>query len=543
MTRDLAAPLLACLLAVVALPSAGLELGGLLPDDPQGALVLGVGIFALFLLCVAPSGSGRGLGVILRPITFTLASLPFFAFVVLSTPRADAVWTLPGAAVWSIAVVAMALSVFPPRVRFVTAALVASLVGGGVVLAGAGLDVLPRELNPLLEPTASASREAPPVSSGPIGLRPLAPTRAARPPYLAEGKGPWWVPAAEGRLPLRGPVLLALDGGPGVDPSWRFDGVTIVHGSEFAFRDALDLDAFDAIYVKTEAWDETDAAARSLAVSHFVRRGGLLIGPPLGDAWPPLLDARLRQAGHGEREGVAGMRRLGLGRVVRAVSSDMVFELLRDDLWVRPVFTVFDRTLLAPVAPDAFPRWRDDPDSRRPAGWLLAAYALALLAFGWLLRGDTRILLGTLLLSFAAGAGVAWITPTSAGPAVEGLLIDLGGKHGRRIEAVHIAAGPAGFRGPVRFSGGGFVRLLGGRLLADGTVAIGPNGAAWAVRETTSPGPALDDEPYRFGGFTRGFLTGEVDPKRLRYGRVPQLSVRVGDAGPVGAYTLLYRAP
>ncbi|MDA1195716.1 MAG: hypothetical protein O2894_11095, partial [Planctomycetota bacterium] len=131
-------------------------------------------------------------------------------------------------------------------------------------------------------------------------------------------------------------------------------------------------------------------------------------------------------------------------------------------------------------------------------------------------------------------------SPAAPGCAVHGALVEWGG---RRLDAIRIEAGPAGYTGRVRFEGRGVVGLRGGRLLSDGRLRVEPGRAAWVLRETEATGAAAQAAEDRSLGSILTLLRGTVEPRDVRVGWVPALPVRVEGWGPVPAATAAIRSP
>jgi hypothetical protein len=338
--------------------------------------------------------------------------------------------------------------------------------------------------------------------------------------------------------------VLVLDGRP-APPEAPPAALTAVHGSQLAFTSPLELLAFDAVLVREGAWgeDDPDARERAQAVAGYVRKGGLLIGPGPDHAWPPHLARSLRHAARGETAGPAGVRTFGLGRVVRAASQVDVLAALDARLWVPPVGTALVARNGPPAWLEGLARWRDRPSQRRTQGILLLVFVLVLAAFTRLLRAGPSQVLGTLLASAAVCAGLAWTSPLDPGFRVHGLVVDLGGPGGRRIEALLFDAGPRGYAGRIRWSGGGVLGVQGARLAADGRLHVAPGRSAWVLRETEGREPRPGEAEDVAAAPLRALLLGAVDPRLLRFGRLPRLPVRVEGVGVVEALTVAYRAP
>ena len=536
--RDVAPPLAALLLTLLALPATGWAVAAWLPQTPAGYEDL-----ALLLTLVLVLGLGGGVRG-LRSLGVLLAVSPCLVFAALEAGGAG---PSPG---WWLAIACAVLLARLPAGRGRAVGAVAAVLGGGLVLGRADLPILPAPWNALASPVATAApgRDRGEAAAGDRGLRVGAalpvPTGVA--PALGEGPGPWWSEAAREQRPGPRPVVLVLGGAAGAKGgAWVTPAATIVPGTEHTFSHAHELRCFDAVLALGEAWDAADPAARDKAdaVAGFVRKGGLLIGPAPPRTWPPHLGPRLHAAGRGQAVGVAGVRRLGLGRVARAGRQADVAELLAADLWVREAGSPLLDPQTRPGRPAAWQGWSDRPAGRRTQGLLLGLLALALVGLTRLLRGRGPQWLGALLVAATVSGGLAWTSPADPGIRVEGVALDLGGPGGRRIEAVWIDAGPRGYLGRVRWTGTGVVGLRGARLTPAGDVSIAPDRSAWIVRETEGLGVRADVPEDRAAGALRSLLTGAIDPRRLRFGRLERLPVRVEGWGPVAAGEVIFTPP
>ncbi len=538
--RDGAVVALAALGALLALPSAGLLPIPFLPRDPAAYGSLLTAVTAILLVGAAPARGGRAQRVLL----WLLALAPFWAYA----------WLSGGGPVvpplgWFALVVLACVLAWTPR-RGLVAGAVVVLLGGAAVVGQAGLRLLPDGWNAVSDASGRAARPAADALH-PDGAR-AGPRRGAAvrlpayaEPALGEGPGPWWVRAVDETFAGPRPVVLVLDGAASRSALPAAAGLTAVHASQVEFTSAYELLAFDALLVLEGAWSLDDPAARTkaAAVVAYVRKGGLLIGPGADHDWPPHLARGLRHAARGLTPGAAGAQAFGLGRVARASHQAHVQELLDAHLWVPVVADVLTSRSGAPAWLEGLERWRDDPGGRRVQGVLLLVYVLGLAAFTRVLRGGGAQLLGVLLASAAAAAGLAWTAPHEPGFRVHGLSLDLGGPGGRRVEALLIDAGSRGFRRHVRWTGGGVLGLQGGRLATDGRLHVPPGRSAWVFRERDGRGPLAGESEDVSAAVLRPLLLGSLDPRLLRYGRLPRLPVRIEGWGPVGALTVAYRDP
>jgi len=278
------------------------------------------------------------------------------------------------------------------------------------------------------------------------------------------------------------------------------------------------------------------------AITSYTRRGGLLIGPAPARDWPPELGRHLRGSGRAHVRGVDGLRDLGLGRVGRAETRDDVIALLEAGAWVPAVASRLTGPMPPAPLPSARFRWRDRPSERRPQGVLLLIYAGVVGALTWLTRRRGVQVLALVLAAGAVSVCLVWLSPSRPGVRVEGLVTDLGGPGGRRAEAVVIGAGPEGFTGHVTWRGGGVLSWHGAHVGADGLVRVPPGGVAWIVRESAGAGVRATEPEDRRAAFLGRLLVGAVDPRRLRYGRLPSLPVTVEGVGPIPAWTATYRS-
>ncbi len=542
-SREAAAPLLASLLAVLALPATGLASAPWLPSAPATYAALALVVCALTFLGVGTHRRGP------RAVLLLLAAGPALWFGLRGGGALQ-----PSVGWWGLLLVC-ALLPWLPRGHRAALALLTGGLAGWVLLGSADASRLAALGDPFRAPLAAGAAHADRTQHPDATQRGLRAGAAVAPadgvnPALGEGPGPWFVEAASAQHPgprpviavlsrgTLGPALLAAPQGTLV-PSADLAPGALTESAAIAWR------GVDVVVVMENAWGPEDAQARAKAqaLAAFVRAGGLLMGPAPGRPWPARLVGMLRAAGRSPVAGADGARRLGMGWVTRAAHQRDVAGILEADLWVQPVGT----SLLDPTAQPAplasWTPWADAPSERRRQGGILLLHALALLMFTRLLRGGGAQVLGTFLVAAVAWAGLVWTAPQDPGFRAEGVVVDLGGAGGRRLEAVWISAGPGGYTGHVRFRGGGVVGLRGGRLLADGRLRIEAGRSAWVIRETAGRGVVPGDKEDRSQSAALGLLRGTPDLKRIRLGRLPALPVRVEGWGALPAATVLVRPP
>ncbi len=553
MRRDGVVPFLLGLLAVLTLPAAGLLP---VPLDPATFLRLALLVTAFALFLVAPWARGRGTPG--RLLLVAVVATPFLAFGILESPTRGGAMVLPGPAWALVLVVALLVVLVPPRPARILTVLFLTLWASDALLRRAGAAILPDGWNPAelplerVEGDGRTSRTAAEASDAwgwregaPIPVREETPDRA-----LTEGPGPFFAPARRGRFPQTEPLVLVL--GPAGTPAAELltlpDVGVFVPEAEAGTPHALQLDAFDAAVVLPGAWpaDAPDAADRANRLAVFTRRGGVLVGPGHGRDWPPPLGRRLGAAGRVRPSAPAG-RAYGLGRVVQAASDEGMRQVLRDEVGPgatkKAVGTVFDPPRqTAPPLPPALARWQDEPSGRRDQGILLLVFALVAVALDRVLAGRaaTRAL-ALALTVLAVLAGVYWTSPGLPGVRIHAVALDLGGGGGRRVEALALAAGPAGWTGRVRWEGTGIVWVLGADLERSGEVSVPPGATAWVLCDRVSRGGAGDLEPSPRSAFLPGLLTGPLPSGRLEYGLSGPLPVRVGGGAPEVTWALRFR--
>lgn len=362
-------------------------------------------------------------------------------------------------------------------------------------------------------------------------------TRARTP--LGVGDGPWWVRAETGPEATQRPLVAA----------WTASKPAEARTARWSWLDASDVDALhvldlepaDVVWIGEGAWPvgSRDTPLRVQAIAEFVRGGGTaVVVTPTADALPDGLGGVLPATAAPGEELV-----FGLGRVVAFTTpKEAVEALLERHLWVAPIGTRLDGQPSPPRLPASLAPWEDAPQGRRPAAAVLALFVVATFGFTWAARDPRAATLLVALAAAAASVAVAWVLPAVPGHRLHAVRLDLGGVGGRRVEAVAIAAGPTGFRGPIRWGGEGYVRFVGGLEQPGGEIELVPGGLAWAVRTTRVDVPGADDREDRANSWLLGLLAGEVDPARARLGSGVRLDVTVAGEVPPPAATLAYRA-
>ncbi len=546
MSRDLALPVLLVLLAAPVLSATGLVPIGLLPSGPHGLLVFVLVLTALFALAVVPWLSGPDAAGPRRVLALVVAVAPFVVFGLAGTPSPRDVLALPGAGWWVLLALATSVAALPRAWARRLAVAVLVLLGGNLVLGHAAREIVP---GGWLAPSvrirdARSTPTRPSDTTPPVGPFQGAPVVVATSP-LASGPGPWLVPAPRGAREGPRPRVLLL-GGPAAPSVVEGLAATFVPAPEAPFPSSLELDAFDAAVLLPGAWDDADPDGPRWAeeVASFVRRGGLLVTTAGPEAMPVRLGALLGRAGASREVGPESARDFGLGRVVRAGSASDAIGILGEGGWRPRLSTAFDDGPSAARAAAAAlsSAGARHPADHRAAGVLLLAYALVV---GILDRLARRGLFRVLVLAgpaVAASVGLLWIVPSGPGLAVTGVLLDLGGGGGRRVEAVLLEASSAGWQGEVHWRGGGIVRTLGLDLDAGGRVELGPGERGWVVREQLATGVVPGEREDPRGGAALALLRGEVAPKDVRVGRVPALDVEIEGERETPAFVVTWPA-
>ena len=128
MSRDRSVWILLGLLLLLVLPSVGLLPG---PSSPDAYLRCVLLLTAFFVLAVGPFLRGAGP---LRPLALLVAALPFIAYGVLESATVAGTRPVPGVGFWVLVSMGMGLPLLPRPLRGRVAAVVLSVVAGGVVL-------------------------------------------------------------------------------------------------------------------------------------------------------------------------------------------------------------------------------------------------------------------------------------------------------------------------------------------------------------------------------------------------------------------------
>ncbi|MFM8979084.1 MAG: hypothetical protein ACKOSS_01265 [Planctomycetia bacterium] len=506
---DRAGSVLAAALAVLGLSALDLLPLGLLPGSACGYLAVAVPLACVLLLVLALAAE-RGRAPWLRACSLLLAAAPaLLAASLLAAGGTQGVVgvVLPGLALLLCAVAPVALGGLPVRVRRATAVLLLVAFGGDLVLERAGLPLLPAALQPLRAPVLEVGGR--PAPSAPSGLpRPS----ALKPGFLLSAGEAWpdlMLAAPEGLVERTLPVVRVL-GGPAGAPMERVSlpapgGAAGATAREVLWvrspalpRTALDLVGLEVLVVHADAWPAGEAArAPAAALASWVRGGGTLV---VGPARPPALDGALAAAREAPAsEAVAalgpGARTLGLGVVLPGAATGEEPAALARALDLPRTGTLWDSMGPGPALPAGLTA--DLAHGRTLLGVLVLAWAVAVA----LLEGSVtsgRRLLRLALPAAGALLAVALALPRASDLRVAGVVLELGGTGGRRLEALHLAAGEAGWSGTLAWRGPCALRRLPGALEEGGRVRLWlpPGSSAWLVAES----PARGEAPRKAGG-------------------------------------------
>ncbi len=545
--------LTAVLLLLPALPVAGLLSVPLLPASAAGYLALAVPLLCVLLIALAlPAEGGRSPAT--RVLVALLAGLPFLVFgCVLAGGGARGV-LLPGLGLLLALALSLGLSAASPRLRRGVAATLLGLWAVDVVLAQARLTILPDQLNPLREPSFAWTETPAPAREASVprarGLKPGSFVRVADDPAPlgAHGPGPWFVVAEEGPAPRGAPILRVA--GAGLDPEPQrvprsAAGATsqdlYVFQGTGDLRHAFDLGGAEILLVAPEAWEaDARAIARAQAVAAFARQGGLVVGLGEGEPWPPELARALGGAGSAPLPVSGGTNvptALGLGGVLRARDRASALGSLGPWLDAPRPHTAFDGLLTPPEPPEAWTSVAPTTDERRPLGFLLLGFTVAVVLLEPGARRARAALAALALPALAAVAGVLALAPGRADLDAQAVVFDLGGPGGRRVEVLWLRAGERGYLGRVAFEGGGALRWVGGRH-QDGALHLVPDESAWLVRHLEARGLDPADVEDRGAAWLLPWLSGPVEPARLRLGRAPLRGLRIEGLESPAASTL-----
>lgn len=538
--RDAATPTLAAVLLLLAAGVVGLAPGEGLPTSPEGYAAAAALVASAWCGVVAPSLRGARPGTVLAS---ACVAAPFLALAEASAV-APLAWPVPALAL-AVGLGVLGAALAPPARRRVTAGVACALVLGPLVGSLGGLDVPESLLLPRapLSPgdVAAPGRPARPEERVPEAWRDGTRDAGRRIGALARrpraeggdagavgstGIDAPFVPVPEatpGALPRGGFVLRVLGPRPPLDRLGRF---AILSGRAVP-ASPLDLDGVDV--VELPAGLDLDAREADV-LARYVRRGGLLVGPPPPAELSATLRRRLGGGAVPNEAGPAGAHVAGLGHVALAGDAAGLEALAVARLVAPRLSTAFDRAVSPPRGLLALSLPTDEPAGRRDALAILLPFAAALVLLGAI--GGRGHAFRVSLVSLAAATivlGLAERAPPAAGQAFR---LELGGAGGRRVEGLVVSAGPAGLLldGAASSEGGlralGFeARILEGRL----RWVLAPGGRGVIVEEGEA-GTPLD-------GMTP---TGDLPPWAQPW-------IDRGDAS-VGAFrllvgTALYRGP
>lgn len=492
---DRAGSVLAAALALLGVSAFDVAVVALLPASARGFLAVAVPL-ACVLLLVLGLAAERPRAPWLRAACLLLAAAPaLLAASLLAGGGAQGVAgaALPGLALLLCAVAPFALGGLPLRLRRGVAVLLLVAWGGDLALERAGLPLLPAALQPLRAPLLAQE-----LASAP-GSPPRA--TALRPGGLVEAGAAWpglQVAASEGLVEGGLPVVRVL-GGPAGAPLER--AVLPGEPSREALwarspsrpRSALELVGLEVVRVHADAWPEgPEAALHAAALAGYVRGGGVLV---VGPGEPAGLAQALRAAQpvHGPA-GVLGAQALGVGWVLRVPTVHDEPRLVAGALALPRAGTVLDVLGPPPSLPPGLAAGVRPP--RALLGGLLLAWAVAVgLLEGGVSNG--RRLLRLALPAAAALVAVVLALPRASDLRVTGVVLELGGAGGRRLEALYLEAGEGGWSGAVQWRAPCALRRLPGALAGGGRVQawLAPGSSAWLVAEGLARGEPLSGGP------------------------------------------------
>lgn len=494
---DRSGSVLAVVLALLGLSAFDLLAVPWLPGSARGFLQVAIPGCCLLVLALGLAAE-RGRAPWLRSLVLLLAAAPaLLAASLLARGGAQGVVgvVLPGVAWWLCLLAPLVLGGLSLRVRRGVVAVVLVAWGADLALARSGLPLLPEPLQPLRAPLLDTQPSRPPPPEPVPGL--------VAGQLVAAGES-WpglWRAVTQPSEAVARPVVLVLGGParPAVERITLEPAVTgLGHALEtlwlhatVAPREALDLQGVAVACVHADAWPDTQAAAsHAEALSGWVRGGGVLVRDAA--AQPPRLEAALRGAslvdaggraqwglGHGYVRDTAGPE----GREPAAAALGRVGPALG----LERAGTCFDASAPDPALPPGLPV--GPRPSRTGLGFLVLAWAGAVL----LLEGSVtsgRRALRMALPCAAVLAGVLLALPRASDLEVRAVVLELGGAGGRRIEALHLQAGEAGWTGEVAWRAPCALRRVpGAQAAARGVRAwLAPGERGWLVAETRARG-------------------------------------------------------
>lgn len=503
---DRAGSVLAAALALLGLSALDLLPLGLLPQGARGYLAVAVPLCCALLLVLGLAAE-RPRAPWLRAACLLLGAAPaLLAASLLAGGGAQGVAgaVLPGLALLLCAVAPFALGGLPVRVRRALAVLLLVAWGGDLVLERAGLPLLPAAVQPLRAPLLELGGRPAPSS-------PASPSRpAALKPGLLLSAGEAWpglmLAAPEGLVERTLPIVRVL-GGPDGAPMERItlpassvapDKVAAAREvlwvrSPARPRTALDLVGLEVVIVHADAWPAGEAAAvHAAALASWVRGGGTLVQGP---ARPPALDVALAGLREVPGEGAGGARVLGLGLVLEGAGTGEEGAAVLRALDVPRTATLWDSMGPGPSLPPGMVAGR--AQGRTLLGVIVLAWAVAVALLEGSVTSGRRLLRLALPGAVALGA-VVLALPQARDLRVAGAVVELGGAGGRRLEALHLSAGEAGWSGLLAWRAPCALRRLPGALEEGGKVRLwlAPGTSAWLVAEA----PARGEAPRPAGG-------------------------------------------